>query len=128
MEQPIACPKCNAPMRTMQVETTQVDRCTSCEGLWFDTLEDRDVRTKEHIDALDPPGAQSAGGRDGQRRVSCPRCHTLMIRMLDRHTREIWYESCPICYGKFFDAGEFRAIQPRTLMEVLRSFIGRQSH
>lgn len=126
--QQIPCPKCNAPMQTMQVESTQVDRCTSCEGLWFDALEDRDVRSKESIDALDPVGAQTAAGRDTQRRVNCPRCHTLMIRMLDRHTREIWYESCPICYGKFFDAGEFRAIQPRTLMELLRSFIGRQTH
>ena len=128
MSHQIPCPKCNAPMQTMQVESTQVDRCTSCEGLWFDALEDRDVRAKESIDVLDPPGAQTENGRDTQRRVNCPRCHTLMIRMLDRQTREIWYESCPICYGKFFDAGEFRAIQPRTLMEVLRSFIGRETH
>jgi len=124
----IQCPKCRAPMHALQVETTQVDRCTSCAGLWFDTLEDRDVRARESVDALDPPGAQPAVGRNDQRHVECPRCHTPMIRMLDRLTREIWYESCPICYGKFFDAGEFRAIQPRTLMEVLRSFIGRQTH
>jgi Zn-finger nucleic acid-binding protein len=51
-----------------------------------------------------------------------------MIRLLDRRTREVWYESCPICYGKFFDAGEFRAIQPRTLMDVLRGWIGGQAH
>ena len=124
----IQCPKCNAPMRMMRVESTEVDRCTSCEGLWFDALEDRDVRAKESIDALDPPNAQAKVGRNDQRRVDCPRCHTPMIRMLDRRTREIWYESCPICYGKFFDAGEFRAIQPRTLMELLRSFVGRQTH
>ena len=124
----IQCPKCNAPMRTMRVDSTEVDRCTSCEGLWFDALEDRDVRAKESIDALDPPNAQAKAGRNDQRRVDCPRCHTPMIRMLDRRTREIWYESCPICYGKFFDAGEFRAIQPRTLMELLRTFVGRQTH
>jgi Zn-finger nucleic acid-binding protein len=50
-----------------------------------------------------------------------------MIRMLDRRTRAVWYESCPVCFGKFFDAGELRAIQPRTLMETLRAWIGRQS-
>ncbi|HEY2376563.1 MAG TPA: zf-TFIIB domain-containing protein [Gemmatimonadaceae bacterium] len=124
----IQCPKCSAPMKTMQVEQTQIDRCTSCEGLWFDALEDADVHAKESIDLLDPPGAAARPGLNEQRRVDCPRCHQPMIRMLDRQTREVWYESCPICYGKFFDAGEFRAIQPRTLMDMLRSWVGGQSH
>jgi gluconokinase len=126
MPEQIACPKCNAPMQSMVVDGTTVDRCTACEGIWFDALEDRDVRSREGIDSLDPEGAQSAAGRDAQRRVECPRCHTPMIRMLDRRTREIWYESCPICYGKFFDAGEFRAIQPRSMMDALRALIGRR--
>jgi Zn-finger nucleic acid-binding protein len=120
----IPCPKCNVPMQGVEVEGTQVDRCPSCEGLWFDALEERDVRAKESVDKLDPPGAQAKAGRNEQKHVNCPRCHSQMIRLLDRHTREVWYESCPICYGKFFDAGEFRAIQPRTLGEVLRSLLG----
>lgn len=124
----IQCPKCRAPMQTMQVEKTQVDRCTSCEGLWFDALEDSDVQAKESVDLLDPPGAAARPGLNEQRRVDCPRCHQPMIRLLDRRTREVWYESCPICYGKFFDAGEFRAIQPRSLMDVLRGWMGSQSH
>jgi len=124
----IQCPKCNAPMQAMRVEQTEVDRCTACEGLWFDALEERDVHGKESIDLLDPPGAAPRTGHNDLRRVDCPRCHTPMIRLLDRQTRSVWYESCPVCYGKFFDAGEFRAIQPRTLMDVLRQFMGRQPH
>jgi len=77
---------------------------------------------------VDPPGATAAVGRNEQRRVDCPRCHSPMIRVLDRRTRSVWYESCPVCYGKFFDAGEFRAIQPRTFMDALRTFIGRAAH
>jgi Zn-finger nucleic acid-binding protein len=124
----IQCPKCNAPMQPMQVEHTEVDRCTACEGLWFDALEERDVRAKESVDLLDPPGAVAHNGHNDRRRVDCPRCHTPMIRLLDRQTRTVWYESCPVCYGKFFDAGEFRAIQPRSLMDALRQLIGRESH
>jgi Zn-finger nucleic acid-binding protein len=44
-------------MQAMRVEQTEVDRCTACEGLWFDALEERDVHAKESIDLLDPPGA-----------------------------------------------------------------------
>lgn len=124
----IQCPKCRAPMQTMNVERTQVDRCTSCEGLWFDALEDRDVHAPASVDLLDPPGAAARPGRNEQRRVDCPRCHAPMIRVLDRRTRTVWYESCPICYGKFFDAGEFRAVQPRSLMDVLRGWMGRHTH
>lgn len=51
-----------------------------------------------------------------------------MIRMLDRRTRTVWYESCPVCFGKFFDAGEFRAIQPRTLKEMFKQWLGWQTH
>ena len=120
----IACPKCRAPMAPVRVENTLVDRCTGCEGLWFDALEDRDVSTESGVDTLDPEGAAPAPGRDTQKRVDCPRCHTPMIRMLDRQTREIWYENCPICYGKFFDAGEFRAVQPQTLMDAFRKWMG----
>lgn len=124
----IQCPKCKAPMRPMHVEQTEVDRCVACDGLWFDALEEKDFQTKESIDLLDPPGATARTGHDEQRRVDCPRCHTPMIRLLDRLTRTVWYESCPVCYGKFFDAGEFRAIQPRTLMDVLREFVGKERH
>jgi uncharacterized protein len=122
----INCPKCHAPMNPVTVENTQVDRCTSCEGLWFDALEDADVRTKEGVDALDPPGARAPAGHNEQKRVDCPRCNTRMIRMVDRKRRNVWYESCPICYGKFFDAGEFRELRPRTLTEVLKGLIGRE--
>src|SRR5262249_52095071 len=101
----IQCPKCSAPMQAVHVETTQVDRCTSCEGLWFDALEDQDASTKAAVDLLDPMRAPlpAPEGRDAPA-VHCPRCHTRMIRMLDRRTRSVWYESCPVCYGKFFDA------------------------
>jgi Zn-finger nucleic acid-binding protein len=115
-------------MRTMHVEETAIDRCTSCEGLWFDALEDTDLHAKESIDLLDPPGASPAPGRNEQRRVDCPRCHTQMIRILDRRTRRVWYESCPVCFGKFFDAGELRAIQPRSLRDMFRQWLGRQAH
>lgn len=115
-------------MRTVQVEQTQIDRCSSCDGLWFDALEENDLHEQASIDLLDPPGATAAAGHNEQRRVACPRCHSPMIRVLDRRTRSVWYESCPVCYGKFFDAGELRAIQPRSLMDVLRGFLGRAQH
>lgn len=124
---PIHCPKCEAPMELVQVEATQVDRCTSCHGLWFDALEDKDLMGKPGIEALDVPNAPAGASRDAQRGVDCPRCHTRLIRMVDRRNRGVTYESCPVCYGKFFDPGEFRAVQPRSLRDTLRQILKGES-
>jgi Zn-finger nucleic acid-binding protein len=101
------CPKCKAAMETVTFQDIQIDRCTACKGLWFDALE------KEHLDLL--KGAESIDTgpahvekRDEVVRISCPVCHEPMIRMVDHQQPHIWYESCPVCYGMFFDAGEFR--------------------
>ncbi len=33
------CPKCGADLRTEEYHGIQVDRCTECDGLWFDAGE-----------------------------------------------------------------------------------------
>jgi Zn-finger nucleic acid-binding protein len=122
----LQCPKCNAPMEQVQVEATQVDRCTSCRGLWFDALEDEDIRGTEAAEKLDapaagPPPAESPKANKGA--IDCPRCKTPMIRMVDRLGRRVQYESCPYCHGKFLDAGEFHATEPRTVKDAMRRFL-----
>jgi hypothetical protein len=39
--------------------------------------------------------------------------------MVDPAQPDIWFESCPVCHGTFFDAGEFRDWKDRTLGEFL---------
>jgi Zn-finger nucleic acid-binding protein len=43
-----------------------------------------------------------------------------MIRMVDRQQAHIWFESCPICYGNFLDAGEFRDLTSHTVADIFR--------
>ena len=40
-----------------------------------------------------------------------------MIPMVDKDQFHIKYESCANCYGTFFDAGEYRDLKERTVME-----------
>jgi Zn-finger nucleic acid-binding protein len=129
--QKLHCPKCKAPMEQVQVEATQVDRCTSCRGLWFDALEDQDIRGTEGAETLDTattPQAEPAKGAKGAKgTIECPRCQARMIHMVDRMGKRIQYESCPRCHGKFLDAGEFRALEPRSVTDTMRRFLrGRQ--
>jgi Zn-finger nucleic acid-binding protein len=125
--QPLQCPKCKAPMDQVQIEKTQVDRCTSCRGLWFDALEDQDVRGTEGAEALDVPATGPTPAKAKQSAIDCPRCKSPMIEMVDRMGRRIQYESCPRCHGKFLDAGEFRALEPRSVKDTMRRlFKGKQ--
>jgi Zn-finger nucleic acid-binding protein len=123
MQQQLQCPKCSGRMEQIQIEATQVDRCTTCRGLWFDALEDQDIRGTDGAETLDTAAVESKGTKRDARAIDCPRCQTRMIRMVDRLGKRIQYESCPRCHGKFLDAGEFRATEPRTMKDAVRKFL-----
>lgn len=114
------CPKCDDSMQSVQFGEITVDRCTGCQGIWFDMLEHehlKEIPGSEVIDIGDP-----AVGRqhNEQMKVDCPVCHVHMIRMVDAQQPHIWYENCPVCHGVFFDAGEFRDFKEHTLGDLFR--------
>ena len=41
-------------------------------------------------------------------KIQCPVCHTPMITLAVHGHKGLKYESCTVCFGSFFDAGEFR--------------------
>ena len=114
------CPKCHSAMDQIQFEGIEVDRCSGCEGLWFDAMEDRDLRGRNGVDRPDVGDPQKGAELDGKAVVDCPRCKVRMVRMVDRQYPHIWYESCPVCFGSFFDAGEFKDLKERTLTDLLK--------
>lgn len=105
-------------MERVRVELLEVDRCTSCGGIWFDLLEDERVRAAGAAAAVDAADPALASGRDDQR-IDCPRCHTRTIRMVDVDRPDIAFESCKFCYGRFFDAGELRQLAGADLGSLL---------
>ena len=119
--QSIHCPKCAAMMEKVAFGGITVDRCLNCKGLWFDAREQerlRDMPGSEQIDT-GQIGATAASARPTTS-LHCPVCHTPMILMTDHRQPHLKYESCTVCYGAFFDAGEFRDYKEHTLVESLR--------
>jgi hypothetical protein len=35
----------------------------------------------------------------------------------------IWYEACPICYGTYFDAGEFKDARKETFFDIIKDIL-----
>jgi Zn-finger nucleic acid-binding protein len=107
-------------MAPVAVAGIEVDRCTGCGGLWFDLLEHEDLRHQPAARDLDS-GNPALGGRyDQVGLIRCPVDAEPMVRMVDKGQPHIWVESCPVCYGMFFDAGEFREFTEETLGDMIR--------
>jgi Zn-finger nucleic acid-binding protein len=104
---PLRCPKCRATMAAVPFAGVEVDRCTGCGGLWFDMLEHEQLKDQEGSEAIDSGDRELGARYDKVGLVRCPIDDQQMVRMVDRAQPTLWFESCPLCYGVFFDAGEF---------------------
>lgn len=113
------CPKCGAAFEQVGTDDGVVDRCRGCGGLWFDLLEHEDL--KRHAQAIDTGDAELGAAYNRRDRIACPKCpNSPLIRMVDAAQPHIWFESCTVCYGRFYDAGEFRDFAELTWRELLR--------
>jgi len=111
------CPKCESKFEKISYQEIEVVRCLGCRGLWFDMLKKEDLVRIEESESIDIGSERIGEEFDELRHIECPRCSVEMLPMVDKDQYHIHYESCPVCYGTFFDAGEFRDLKERTVLE-----------
>ena len=120
------CPKCGGDMEKVTYQEIKVDRCTRCKGIWFDMLEAEQLKAlkgSEDIDTGDPKLGKVFSKVE---KINCPVCHSQMIRMVDLDQPHIWYEACTVCYGLFFDAGEFRDHKEETVLDFFKDLFTKE--
>lgn len=113
------CPKCQSPMERIEHLVAHAHRCTQCRGLWMGMGEHRFLENAaELIDTGDAVTGEQYNRVD---RIKCPSCiDSQLVRMVDPQQTHIWFESCKFCYGRFYDAGEFRDLADHSLSDILR--------
>jgi PAT family beta-lactamase induction signal transducer AmpG len=114
------CPKCRSDMVQIDVDGTEVDRCNTCNGLWFDAGEVEALRSKETAALIDTGSARQGRELNIVDDYRCPRCGGEMHRTIDEQQRHIKYETCEDCNGSFFDAGEFLDLSQLTLSDFFK--------
>ena len=120
------CPKCSAAMEKVVHEGVEVDRCSGCGGLWFDMLEHEDLKALAGSEAIDTGSPDVGRENDAKDRIRCPVCTDQpLIRMVVAAQPHIGYESCIVCYGVYFDAGEFTDFRERTFGEAWNALFTR---
>lgn len=120
------CPKCGHAMEQVVYADIEVDRCTLCQGLWFDMLEHEQLKGIRGAEAIDTGDREVGAVFNRDDRICCPRCGGRMIRMVDPAQPHIWYESCGACHGVFFDAGEFTDFKRHTVADLFRRLLARE--
>lgn len=117
------CPKCQAKFETVSFADIEVERCVGCYGLWFDMLEQEDLVKIKGSEAIDIGDDEVGEQYSNMRNIKCPHCAQHMIPMVDKDQFHIKYESCPACYGTFFDAGEFRDLKEHSVIKRFYSML-----
>ncbi len=120
------CPKCQSSMEQHNLSTLsgniEIDRCTSCKGIWFDVGEAEALKEKWMSDYIDDGDPEVGAEHNKIRDINCPRCGKQMSQMSDPVQTHIQYEACEE-HGMYFDAGEFTDFKYETLMDIFRDFV-----
>ena len=115
------CAKCTAEMESAIYMGLEIDRCTSCKGLWFNTDELTKLVKDDWLAEYVDKGAAKLGRETNEiREIDCPECATQMESVVDEKQPHIEYEKCPQGCGMFFDAGEFKDLATTTFWDKLK--------
>ncbi len=102
------CPVCNSDMIDVEHKGIELDYCTDCHGVWFDSEElqlllDK-MGVKDHGLAMDDIlGSPEAETREHKRK--CPICG-LKMKKVALGQPEIIIDACPAGHGLWFDGDE----------------------
>ena len=103
------CPVCKSDMIVVEYQNIELDYCTGCKGVWFDSgelellLESQGLEeTKLFLDnILDSPEAISS-----EKKRKCPICGHKMKKTTIGEEPKILIDVCSDEHGLWFDGGE----------------------
>jgi uncharacterized protein len=105
------CPVCTIALIEMTLKHEEIDRCPSCNGIFFDQgkLKSvlRIVELLEHAE-LEEADIENLSPLEQARRLACPADGTIMVK---RDFGAAVLDACPACGGFWLDGGEIAALK-----------------
>ena len=117
----LKCPKCLHGMETVKFDGVTIDRCTGCQGLWFDGNEAEQLKNISGSEIVDTGSWRKGHYYNELSDIYCPHCGEQMEKSSDWKQTHIWYEVCRN-HGIFMDAGEFSDFKHESVLDRLRDF------
>lgn len=104
------CPKCKSEtLVEFKVEEVAVDRCSSCDGIWFDAQELSELLAEDARKVASLRRGSAHEELDGKK-GNCPRDATELLRVFSAVDKTVVLDACPDCRGIWLDGGEFEKL------------------
>ena len=112
------CPVCSNELTEIKSNTTLVDICSNCKGIWFDFGEIADfIRMLTESDEVSPqlpqlfkPHIVQDANSVNEKGKLCPRCKDKLRRFNYAYDSNVFLDKCPQCQGIWADGGEVKEI------------------
>jgi Zn-finger nucleic acid-binding protein len=121
------CPECNNNLSTELLEDIEIDKCSTCNGIWLDANELQQIakRTPDRSTHTTNSSPSTLATRDiditidndtikqhtKNKKRKCPKCSdNELISFIFGGDSNIELDRCPKCEGIWFDEGELNKI------------------
>lgn len=119
----LRCPVDASPMDKVPVSGFTVDRCSTCRALWFDAVElQRVLAGKSAALSIDAPGDHADPATRTDAALTCPRCQSPLVAMVDQNQPHVHMRGCTVCGGLLLARGALLDLSEFTLKERLAAF------
>jgi Zn-finger nucleic acid-binding protein len=106
----VKCPKCqDETLRSFKIDDVTVDRCSSCEGVWFDAHELGQLLAEDAAQVASLRRGANREALDGKK-GACPRDRGELLRVYSAVDKSVVIDACPDCRGIWLDGGEFEKL------------------
>jgi Zn-finger nucleic acid-binding protein len=106
----VKCPKCATDtLVDFKVDDVVVNRCSSCDGIWFDADELSQLLAEDARQVTQLRRGSLREELAGKKGV-CPREGGELLRVYSAVNRSVIIDACPDCRGIWLDGGEFEKL------------------
>jgi Zn-finger nucleic acid-binding protein len=95
-------------MEQQRYDDLEIDRCTSCGGIFLDKGELEQVDSRNLGPIIDLAANAADAERMNRQPAHCHRCDHAMLAL--QGAGDIAFDWCEQCEGMFFDSGELAAM------------------
>ena len=103
------CPLCKVPLIIVEYAGIELDFCTECKGIWFDSDELNLLAEALEFAADFPDVVDLPSVRSKEKRRPCPRCRKKMDKA-SIGEQQVIIDRCPRGHGLWFDHGELARV------------------
>jgi Zn-finger nucleic acid-binding protein len=103
------CPVCKSDMIVVEQSNIELDYCTACRGVWFDSGELELLLESSGLEDLSPflgTVLNAAEASSSEKKRKCPICRRNMKKVFIDEGGKILVDICHDGHGIWFDGGE----------------------